>query len=71
MHLRRWTYEARSGSGGLSAGAQSVGQPGDPIFGGESAPSRQAAPAVHFSNWRCALAASRHGPTRSGANWDA
>jgi hypothetical protein len=50
MHLRRWTYEARYGSGGPNASAQSVGQPGDPRVSGESVPSRQAAPAVHFSS---------------------
>jgi len=65
------SLRSRSGSGGPSAGAQSVGQPGDPRASGESAPPRQGAPPVHFTNCRCALAASRHGPTCSGAKWPA
>jgi len=67
MHLRRSADVGRSGSGGPGAGAQSVGLTGNPWARGESAPPRIGAPAVHFSTWRPALAASRRGPTCSAA----
>jgi hypothetical protein len=42
-------YDGRFGSGDSEAGAPSVGPPGSPHAGGETAPQRIATPAAHFS----------------------